>query len=503
MQTARGEDSSQIPDAFVTKLDAGSTISYSTLLGGAGEDQGRGIAVDGGGNAYVTGYTAAANFPLTNALQGTFGGAPFDAFVTKLNSTGTARIYSTFVGGGVNDQGRGIAVDSAGNAYVAGLTSSTNFPKVNAAQPVFGGDHDALVTKIAAAPRSVQFSLANYPAIETSGSVTITVTRTGGTLGQSTVNYATSNGTAVAGTGKDYTAKTGTLTFASGETSKSFTVLVANDNVDEPTETVNLTLSAPTGYAQLGTRKTATISITDNDPPPNISIKDASFVEGGTSSLAELYGANPPAPNNMIFNVILSALSGQSVTVHYATVPGSAQAGQDYVSRNGTLTIPAGQRTATISVPIISDPRDEPNETFTVHLSIPTNGTITDPDGRGTITDNDSPPTMKVGDVTLTEGNSGTATASFKVSLSRASGKTISVRYATANGTATAPSDYTPVSGMLTFNPGETSKTISVLIKGDTVREPNETVKLNLSTPTNATFLGNDSSAICTILNND
>jgi hypothetical protein len=128
-------------DAFITKLNpTGSGLVYSTFLGGNNEDEGSGIVVDTAGNAYLTGFTSSTNFPLMNPLQGTFGGGPADAFVTKLNAAGSGLVYSTYVGGLNNDQGAGIATDAAGNAYVTGDTNSANFPTTPGAfQPTFGG----------------------------------------------------------------------------------------------------------------------------------------------------------------------------------------------------------------------------------------------------------------------------------------------------------------------------------------------------------------------------
>jgi hypothetical protein len=134
-------------DAFVAKLNpAGSGLVYSTFLGSGGSEYGAAIVVDSGGNAYVTGNTASSGFPTVNALQPRLGGS-FDAFVAKLNIEGSALVYSTYLGGSGDDSGYGIAVDTAGNAYVAGRTSSSDFPTVNALQPSFGGG-DAFVAKI-------------------------------------------------------------------------------------------------------------------------------------------------------------------------------------------------------------------------------------------------------------------------------------------------------------------------------------------------------------------
>lgn len=136
-------------DAFVAKLSAdGSSLVYSTYLGGSGEDRGQGIAADISGNAYATGYTDSSNFPTANALQPTYGGGSFDAFVTKLIPDGSAFIYSTYLGGSNFDVGHGIAADSHGNAYVTGSTLSTNFPTENPIQLTNGGLGDVFISNL-------------------------------------------------------------------------------------------------------------------------------------------------------------------------------------------------------------------------------------------------------------------------------------------------------------------------------------------------------------------
>lgn len=136
-------------DAFVTKINAAGTgFVFSTYLGGDGIEHGFCIAVDPVGNVYVTGSTTSSNFPLENPIQPTFSGVS-DAFVTKINSTGTGFIYSTYLGGSSGDTGLSIAADSTGSAYVTGATISTNFPTENAFQPTVAGvSADAFVTKI-------------------------------------------------------------------------------------------------------------------------------------------------------------------------------------------------------------------------------------------------------------------------------------------------------------------------------------------------------------------
>jgi len=137
-----------IPDAFVTVVNtAGSNFVYSTFLGGSGQDQGLGIAVDSSGDAYVTGLTRSSDFPLQSASQKTLGGSQ-NAFVTQLNPGGTAAVYSTYLGGELSDAGTSVAVDLSKNAYVTGQTSSTKFPIVNATQSTIGGGNDAFVSEI-------------------------------------------------------------------------------------------------------------------------------------------------------------------------------------------------------------------------------------------------------------------------------------------------------------------------------------------------------------------
>jgi hypothetical protein len=152
-------------DAFVSKLNpTGSALIYSTYLGGSSYDDGRGIAVDGLGNAYVTGLTYASHFDTTAGAFQTKSGGGFDAFVSKLNPTGSALLYSTYLGGGLDDFGYGIAVDASGNAYVTGLTYSSNFPTTPGAfQTTLGGGDgggcdDAFVVKLNATGTAQTYS---------------------------------------------------------------------------------------------------------------------------------------------------------------------------------------------------------------------------------------------------------------------------------------------------------------------------------------------------------
>ena len=286
-----------------------------------------------------------------------------------------------------------------------------------------------------------------------------------------TVDYATANGTATAPS--DYAAATGTLNFAAGETTKTISVDVNGDVLDESnTESFAVVLSgaanATIGVASgLGT-------ITDDDPLPALSISDVTVPEGDTGTVA----AN--------FTVALSAPSGRDVTVVVATANATATAPGDYQPRSGPVTIPAGQTSLPVPVQVNGDTMNEANETYSVNLSSPGNATIADGQGVGTIIDDDPTPTVSINDISVTEGQSGKVNANFTVSLSAPSGQTVSVGHSTADGTGTAGADYTAGGGNLVFTPGQTSKTVTVQVNSDTVDEPDETFFVNLSGPVNA-----------------
>ena len=145
-------------NAFAAKLDpTGSTLVYSTYLGGNSIDTANAIAIDASGAAYLTGYTLSSNFPLASPLQSTLKGTA-DAFVTKINPGGTALVYSTYLGGSDVDQARAIAVDSAGNAYIAGSTASSDYPTVGPVQAANAGGGDIFISKLNAAGSALVYS---------------------------------------------------------------------------------------------------------------------------------------------------------------------------------------------------------------------------------------------------------------------------------------------------------------------------------------------------------
>jgi glucose/arabinose dehydrogenase len=231
------------------------------------------------------------------------------------------------------------------------------------------------------------------------------------------------------------------------------------------------------------------------NPPalPALSIDSPSIAEGSSGTAT-----------NLGFTVNLSAASATPVSVNYATANGTALADFDYTPISGTLTFAPGETSKILPVPVIGDSTVEPDETFTLNLSSPTNATIAIAQGTGTILNDDQPqpvPTLAVDNITITEGNTGTTNAVFTVTMTGFSDSPVNVSYATADGTAIAGSDYTATSGGLTFNPNDRTKTITVPIIGDTTLEPDETFFVRLSNPTSATIAVGQ--GIGTIVNDD
>jgi autotransporter-associated beta strand protein len=300
-----------------------------------------------------------------------------------------------------------------------------------------------------------------------------------------TLAYTTSGGTATAGT--DYVSTSGTLTIPAGVTARAIVVPVYGDNTFELTETFNLTLSSPSSFSFADS--VAVGAISNDDPFPAISIGDISISEGDSGS------------TNAVFTVSLANPSYQQITVNFATANGTAVSPDDFSATSGVVTFNAGVTVMQVTIPVQGDVLNEANETFAVNLSSPTNATIFDNQGFGTIIDNDPLPTLSVGNVSVPEGDSGTTSAVFNVTLSTASGQTVTVAYGVSDGSATAGSDYTATSGVLTFAPGQTVKPVTINVQGDTAFEIDETFTFTLSNPTAATI--GASSATGTIVNDD
>ena len=269
------------------------------------------------------------------------------------------------------------------------------------------------------------------------------------------VVYETAEGTA-SGT-LDFVTEAFFLDFAAGETSKTVTIQVIGDALDEANETFFLKLTEATN-ATLGDAE-GVGTINDNDAEPTLSVGDVTVTEGNAGTTVAT------------FTVGLSAISGQDVSVAYATANVSAVAPADYAATAGTLNFPAGDTSKTVTVNVNGDVLDEANESFFLNLTAPSHATLADGQAVGTITDDDAAPSLSINDATQLES---APNATFTVSLSAASGQTVTVNYATVDGLAIAPGDYTATTGLLTFTPGQTSKTVDVALIGDARDEINE-----------------------------
>jgi hypothetical protein len=224
--------------------------------------------------------------------------------------------------------------------------------------------------------------------------------------------------------------------------------------------------------------------------PPTLSVSDATVMEGNTGTV------------NATFTLTLAYASNVDVTVHYATADGTAAAGSDYTAASGTVTIPAGQTGATITVAVTGDRLPEPDETFAVNLSAVTGATIADGQGIGSILDNE--PRISIIDVSSREGKKNQTTQfAFTVMLSVAYDQPVTVSFQTVNGTATTgDGDYVARTGTLTFAPGETTKTITIDVKGDNKKESDELFYLDLFGNSSNSLL-TKKRGIGTILNDD
>ena len=236
--------------------------------------------------------------------------------------------------------------------------------------------------------------------------------------------------------------------------------------------------------------------------------------QGSTSEFSECRASTPqsalsvgdvtvdPEGGTASVPVTLATASEGTVRVDFATADGSATAGSDYSETNGTLTFAPGDTAKTIDVPVTADNLDEDDEAFVVDLTNLRNATLNgDARGQATIVDDDAVPSVSIGDVTVPEGDSGQSNASFTVSLSAPSGRQVTASFATANGTASAGSDYTATSGQLTFAPGDATKTVTVAITGDATDEDDETFSVTLSAAQNAAIA--DAQAQGTITDDD
>jgi Calx-beta domain len=326
------------------------------------------------------------------------------------------------------------------------------------------------------------------------GHATITVNRGGATNVPGSVGYSTSDGTATVA-GSDYTAASGTLNFAAGETTKTFDVVVNNDALVEANETVHLTLTSGAT-----TVDTALLSIVDDDN-----------LKASVQLSSPVYDVNE-AGGTAAVTVTLSHAVDADVTVNYATADGTALAGSDYTNTNGTLTFRGnvagggpgtGDTSKTIQVPITQDPDAEDPETLTLTLSnaLPGASSILGAPASAvvTIADDDAAGLIDFRslhyDVDEAAGN-----ATVTVERLGGVGGAVSVAYRTSDGSASAGSDYTATSGILNWAAGDSAdKTFTVPVNWDGRAEGTESISLALTNPGGGSDLGPTTAAVLRI----
>jgi hypothetical protein len=286
--------------------------------------------------------------------------------------------------------------------------------------------------------------------------------------------------------GSDFQSQSGAVTFAAGQTQRTISVAVNGDRAVEPSEYFSVDLTGSSDNAVVVDNHGVGIIVDDET---RVSVNSTTVTEANTGT------------TNALFTVTLSSPSDQAVTVTYATAVGSAGS-NDFVAASGTLTFSPGQTSKMVSVAVLGDVRDEYDEYFFLNLTSVSGAEIDAGSASAAIVDNDPPPAISISDAALSEGQSGTKVMVFTVRLSAASDKDVWVNYSTSNGTAkTSDNDYVATSGLLYFAPGETTKTISVVINGDRKREKKETFNLNLFNAYDAVFA--DAKGVGSILNDD
>ncbi len=346
---------------------------------------------------------------------------------------------------------------------------------------------------------SIHFTTTGFNVGQESKRATITVVRTGGKKGEVKADYAFGNGTAVLNT--DYTASTGTLTFADGETTKNISVSITRAE-GSPTKTLEVTLSNAR-VASLGTPATATLTLLGSGTASSSSTASSTSSVAGAGSFAFTASTYSVDENAGALSITVRRTNGSSssATVNYATSNGTATAGTNYAATQGTLNFGPGETTKTFSVQVTDNSAIDGNRMLNLTLSAPTGGAniIAPSTATLTLVDNETTPSAQTGSIVysassytvLESGGSVTVTVQRKVSNLG----TVNVNYATYDGSATQTADYTATQGTLTFAPGEMSKTFVVPILKDSNTEAEETINLTLNTLTGPATLGEQSTA--------
>ena len=459
-------------DARVQKLNAsGSALLYSFIIPDVTTARNSrlhatDIAVDGNGQAYVSGFETrfagetSPNLKIVNGFQPTFGGGLIDGFLVKLNTAGTALLYSTYLGGTNIDLADSVAVDSTGHAYLVGETASTDFPTRDAFQTINlgGGDLDLFITKID--------------------------------------------------------------TDAIGASSLIFSSYYGASNFDEGASGIAIDSEGniyATGFAFRNTFTGIIHTGSIGAPPSDDSQSDPFILKiANTSSNVIRFGRErlsvSESAGSFEVTVVREGDSSAAANVDFATLDGTAQRGADYTATNGTLRFEPGETAKTFHVPITDDTTPEANETLFVTLRENAEGVALAAPTVAELTIIDNDPTVQLSNTAFSVSE-GAGFANLTVTRAGDTSSTATVLYSTAdtaglqsctivNNKASERCDYSTSAGRVNFGIGQTTQSIIIPIVDDAVVEGDETFTVTLSGPAGA-LLGSASTATITITDND
>ncbi|MCG8352510.1 MAG: Ig-like domain-containing protein, partial [Chloroflexales bacterium] len=460
-------------EVTISSADANATVGTASAIGTINDDDAQPTLTVTAPASANEGNTGTTPFNFTVSLSGTtelpidvnYSLIDVDTNLSDYNApSGTLNIPARQASGTITVQVVGDTTYEPDEDFTIQMNSATG--------ATLGSPASATATILNDDLPTVQFSTTSSAVTEDSaGTVNIQVALSQPVAPGDTISVPFSL-TGTADNPADYTVAPATpLVFNASDQFLDIVVTVAVDTLDEDNETVVITLGTPTG-ATLGANTTYTLTINDNDPAPTVDFAAA------TSTVNEGAGSAGIAVN-------LSAASGRTVTVNYALGAGSTATAADFTLTPGTLTFNPGGTSANIPLTIIEDLIDEnPDETVVIELSGPNNVTLGGTNNPHTLTivDNDGPPTILFELATSSVAEDG-GTATVNVVLSKASAQTITVDYATVNGTAVAGTDYVTATGTLTFTAGVVTQTVTVSILDNALYRNDRQFTIGLSNP--------------------
>ena len=453
----------------VTILDDDSTLQFSSPVASVVEAVGT-VSL----TVTRTGYSNSVATVLYNTTNGTaLAGSDYTGVVNGLITFGSNVISQVISITILND-----TIVEPTETFTVGLSAPTG-------QAALGAPAVATVT-VTDDDSTVQFSAPTATVTEAQLAVTLTIVRTGDLNSSFTVNYSTTNGTALAGS--DFVAVANApLTFGTNQASTNIIITILNDKVIEPTETFTVGLGIPTGQAALGVNKFATVTILDDDSTLQFTVASTNVIESAGS---------------VTLTVTRTGASNSTVTVPFTTANGSALQGADYAGTNNTLTFGTNVLSQTITVPILNDKVLEGTETFTVNLGVPGGEAALGSPNAVVVTILDDESILQFSTIATTVLESGTNVV-LTVTRTGAKLTTVTLPYAFINGSATNGVDYTGVPGTLTFGTNIGSQTLTIPIANDRVIEANKTFSVQLSAPGGEAILGTNTIMIVTIIDDD